>query len=573
MFKHIVLISLIIACIFISVPAVAQKLVKIEPNLEPGKVYSAVEIPEAWYIGSVFSFGIKGATIRTAWGKNFMIHRAIIGPASNFSIPYEIEESLVYVIKGPLTFSEGDKNTVLHDSDCVFFGKYPWRQITTDLDTAEFLLVTWPVIPKFVSMKLMQANAPIPDAIPPSSEPSEAFGEVIRISRLGMITIAKNVLGRLVQGNRGQICDMVLLKNAVYPSLEASGEEFLFVLQGTLEKNIGGKTVTMKEGDAMYIPKGMLHGAKAGSYGCRIMSIISPARTEYAKAFEEQGKKLELIVSPGVKPKVLIENWQIYAAEGPSWMNGKLYFSSQRYGIHVLNSDGTYKLITKDLRTCGTAPLPNDNLAVCDQTQFRVIELSPEGDIVKVLADSNSGLPDGYPNDLTVDAKGGIYVTVNDLSGKFQKSNVVVYINPKGKVLRLTDYQDIDYPNGIALSPDGSRLFVGSNETVVWMFDIQQADGTITSKRPFANINLELYNIGKSGAISKADGMKFDSDGNLYITSQTGIQVFDKAGGYIGTILIPTFASNLDFGGDDLKTLYITGGQNIYTLKVNVPGQ
>jgi gluconolactonase len=149
----------------------------------------------------------------------------------------------------------------------------------------------------------------------------------------------------------------------------------------------------------------------------------------------------------------------------------------------------------------------------------------------------------------------------------------VVYINPKGKVLRLTDYQDIDFPNGIALSHDGSRLFIGSNETVVWMFDIQQADGTITNKRPFAHINLELDKIGKAGAKSLSDGMKFDSDGNLYITSQTCIQVFDKAGGYIGTILIPTVVANLNFGGDDLKTLYLTGLQNIYTLKVNVPGQ
>ena len=72
MLKHIVLISLIIAFIFISVLAVAQEKVKIEPNLEPGKVYSAVEMPEAWYIGSVLSYGIKGVkSIRTAWGKNF----------------------------------------------------------------------------------------------------------------------------------------------------------------------------------------------------------------------------------------------------------------------------------------------------------------------------------------------------------------------------------------------------------------------------------------------------------------------------------------------------------------------
>jgi len=147
----------------------------------------------------------------------------------------------------------------------------------------------------------------------------------------------------------------------------------------------------------------------------------------------------------------------------------------------------------------------------------------------------------------------------------------VVYISSQGKLSKLTNYNDIDFPNGIALSSDCSKLYIGSNETVVWMFDVH-ADGTISNKRPFAYINLAVKQIGRADAKSLADGMEIDSQGNLFITSQAGIQVFDNTGGYIGTIQIPSFISNLAFGGEDLKTLYITASGKVYSLKMNVPG-
>jgi gluconolactonase len=68
------------------------------------------------------------------------------------------------------------------------------------------------------------------------------------------------------------------------------------------------------------------------------------------------------------------------------------------------------------------------------------------------------------------------------------------------------------------------------------------------------------------------DGLTVDVKGNLYITSQTGLQVYDKGGKYLGTIKIPEGPANVTFGGADFKTLYVTARTSLYTVKMEVAG-
>ena len=123
--------------------------------------------------------------------------------------------------------------------------------------------------------------------------------------------------------------------------------------------------------------------------------------------------------------------------EGPSWMNGKLYFSNIHWkgkrgwqGFHVLNPDGTWEALNREVQTEGTTPLPNGNLAICDMSGRRIIEMTPHGGIVRTLADSCEGIPIGTPNDLITDAKGGIYFTQPGRTK--QAGNAVYYITPQG---------------------------------------------------------------------------------------------------------------------------------------------
>ncbi|HXJ03220.1 MAG TPA: SMP-30/gluconolactonase/LRE family protein, partial [Micropepsaceae bacterium] len=167
------------------------------------------------------------------------------------------------------------------------------------------------------------------------------------------------------------------------------------------------------------------------------------------------------------------------------------------------------------------------------------------------------------PNDLIVDAKGGIYFTDPGPRPVVPGLKVYVYYIPPGGKQPIAIDDSVPRPNGITLSPDGRTLYVDNTiGTVVSRYDVQ-ADGTVKNKRDFAT----LHDI-KPGEEGFGDGMGMDRDGRLYVTSLTGIQVFDKAGKYLGTIKVPRQPSNVAFSGPDKKTLYITARKGLYRLKM-----
>ena len=67
--------------------------------------------------------------------------------------------------------------------------------------------------------------------------------------------------------------------------------------------------------------------------------------------------------------------------------------------------------------------------------------------------------------------------------------------------------------------------------------------------------------------------MAIDVKGNLYITSQLGLQVFDPAGKSLGVIAFPQMPANVKFGGADFKTLYVTARTSLYTVPMEVAWQ
>ncbi len=178
------------------------------------------------------------------------------------------------------------------------------------------------------------------------------------------------------------------------------------------------------------------------------------------KVIKAYSEKFKTIISGDAHPRVVYDGVNsepgIAFTEGPSWINGTFYFSNLYYlskrgkeGLHVLNHDGSVKLLNGEILTEGTIPLPNGNLAVCDLGNSSIIEMTLEGSVVKTLADSCDGNPLGRPNDLITDTKGGIYFTqpgANKLPG-----NAVYYLDPGGKVIRVTEWNEFTNPNGCVL--------------------------------------------------------------------------------------------------------------------------
>ena len=165
----------------------------------------------------------------------------------------------------------------------------------------------------------------------------------------------------------------------------------------------------------------------------------------------------------------------------------------------------------------------------------RIVRLEPTW---KVLADNIDGQPlecvGGVINDLSADAKGGVYMAISG-GGLF-------YADRQGKV---TEYgHDVGQANGIILSPDEKRLYVGSG-MAVQVFDVRP-DGSLANQREFAKLH-----TGRTG-----DGSTVDAKGRLYVATGAAVDVFSAKGDYLGSIAGPAGIHGVAFGGKDKKSLY-----------------
>jgi gluconolactonase len=68
------------------------------------------------------------------------------------------------------------------------------------------------------------------------------------------------------------------------------------------------------------------------------------------------------------------------------------------------------------------------------------------------------------------------------------------------------------------------------------------------------------------------DGMKVDSEGNIYCTGPGGVWILNAAGRLLGRIVMPDVTANLAWGGPDWRTLYLTASTSLYRMQMRVPG-
>jgi len=252
--------------------------------------------------------------------------------------------------------------------------------------------------------------------------------------------------------------------------------------------------------------------------------------------------------------------------EGPvATADGGLYFSDLQTGDKTYRMDPSGKIsVYRDHSngTNGLALTRDGSLLGVEGTGKRIVKVGPGGTATTVT-EGDGAIPLMAPNDLIVDSKGGIYFTDPGprpvVAGR---KAYVYYLPPRAKEARVIDYQ-IARPNGLTLTASGKTLIV--DDTVgetVYAFDVQ-ADGSVKNRRPFA----QMHDV-EAGKESGADGMAIDSEDRIYVTSTTGLQVFDRKGQYLGTIKVPRQPANVAFGGVGKRTLYITAREGLYRLQM-----
>jgi len=224
-------------------------------------------------------------------------------------------------------------------------------------------------------------------------------------------------------------------------------------------------------------------------------------------------------------------------------------------------------------------------LVACEGKAGRVTRTDMATGKITVLCDRYDDKPLGMPNDLAFDAAGRIYFTSRMAPDAPAGGNVnsVYRIDPDGRVTRVLHAPDIDMPNGLVTSPDDKLLYLVESDgrqrrkRQIVAYDLS-ADGTPTNGRT----HVPFY-PGRSG-----DGMAVDAEGNLYIaaglhktrgTSETlatrpGIHVVTPAGKLVDFLETPDDTlTNCRFGGEDLRTLYITSGRKLLSAKSRIPGK
>ena len=214
-------------------------------------------------------------------------------------------------------------------------------------------------------------------------------------------------------------------------------------------------------------------------------------------------------------------------------------------------------------------------LITCMQGERRVVRTEWDGSLT-VLADAYEGRRLNSPNDVVVKSDGSVWFTdpnygiISDYVGRKadqeQEGCHVYRLDPaSGELTVVAD--DFSMPNGLAFSPDESRLYVSDSGFLtdpraphhLRVFDVE--NGRLFRSRVFADVDPGI-----------PDGFRVDALGHLWVSAWDGVQCFSPDGTLLGKIRVPEVVANVAFGGPRNNRLFITATTSVYAVFLNTRG-
>ena len=292
------------------------------------------------------------------------------------------------------------------------------------------------------------------------------------------------------------------------------------------------------------------------------------------------------IVEPDQEAQQLATDFAF--TEGPLWHpDGYWLFVDLRREPPVIHrmspAGGTPEIVREP--SGGTNGMTLDlqgRLLMCEGDHRRISRMEADGTI-NVVADRWDGKRFHRPNDIVCRSDGSIYITnpsgrVPEDEQEIEWPGTLHRIATDGTVDLLA--HDIDFPNGIAFSPDETVLYVsntrklGERPDQYWDGEVKQnqfiqaydvaADGSLSNSRMFGSM--------ASAEDGVPDGMKVDAEGRVYCTGSGGVWVFESNGDHVGIIRVPEIPANCAFGGPDFRTMLFTARTSVYSLRMTTPG-
>lgn len=332
----------------------------------------------------------------------------------------------------------------------------------------------------------------------------------------------------------------------------------------------------------------------ANSYEWRGYDVVSsdqaavPLLMQNAKSQSEQGinmayssqeikldiwdEKVKQLVSPTARLELLAKGFQFI--EGPVWDNirGCVFFSdipgNTMYRYTLDGKVGVYRKPSN--YSNGSTFDRGGRLLSCEHHTRRLVR--ERGEKLETIVDSYKGKKLNSPNDLIVAGDGSILFTdpayglQEGLGGpaKAELDFKGLYRVPPAGGEAILLASDFEAPNGLVLSPDESKLYVvDSLRKHIRLFNIG-AGWKISGGKVFFEVKDEGDEI--------PDGMKIDVDGNFFCTGPKGIWIFSRKGKQLGRIHLPEVAANLNWGGYNRDTLYVTASTGLYRLSTLTKG-
>jgi len=299
------------------------------------------------------------------------------------------------------------------------------------------------------------------------------------------------------------------------------------------------------------------------AFGLLFALSISPASAQENESLVAAGEKVQKLAG-GMK-----------FTEGPAWFPAKktLVFSD------IPNSKLMQWRAGEGLTVFRPSEQANGNildlegrLVTCQHAGRNLVRTGSDGKIT-VLADKYDGKRFNSPNDVAVRSDGTLWFTDPPwgLTGEREiPGNWVFKLDPaRGSVEPVI--KDLAMPNGIIFSPDESRLYVadtGGHEKL-----------SVAELRKLP-AGIHCYEMSEEGKLGKqlfqidqgSDGMRADVKGNLYTTTGGKVHIFSADGKKLEQIDVPEGPANVCFGGDDMKTLFITATTSLYSVRMKNAG-
>ncbi len=279
------------------------------------------------------------------------------------------------------------------------------------------------------------------------------------------------------------------------------------------------------------------------------------------QALDETG-----LIAPGAQLQKLGDGYSF--TEGPvADKKGNVFFTDQPNNkiIKWEAETGRFSVfLDKAGRSNGMFFDAKGNLIACADENNELWSIDSKGRHSVLVSRRNGRLLNG-PNDVWVHPGGDIYFTDPLYKRNYwtrdpelQQDGEHVYLwRQKSKELVVLDTKVVK-PNGIIGSPDGRKLYVADiGDKKIYVYSITK-DGSVSDRALAAPMG--------------ADGITLDEKGNLYLAGN-GVTVFNPEGRKIAQIPVGKgWTANVTFGGKDRKLLFITAGDAVYGLKMNVRG-